>query len=180
MIVRTVILFIWGLMFYNCSSFDGIQRVKIDDKYAVDLPAFLTPTTELNDNASLQYSNGLKEFYVIIIDENKESIINAVNDTRLAEFYDTSLDGYSQFMLRSYCESIKVNKISNLENISINGLNARKVNMNGNVDGVDVYMEITYIEGQLNYYQLMTWTLLHNKENHLNNMQKMTYSFREI
>lgn len=175
-LISSVIVF----AFFSCQSSDKNQHVRINNQYAIELPALLSPTTDLNDVASLQYSNGEKELYVIVINENKASITQALVDNQLEEMYDASLDGFAQLMLDTYCEGMNVTTITDVENAVINGLEARVVAVEGDVEGVDIYLQIAYIEGKSDYYQLMTWTLLSRKSMFIEQMKTLTHSFREI
>lgn len=179
--MRSILIFsVFVIAFLSCQSSDKNQCVSVNDQYSMELPAFLSSTTDLNDVASLQYSNGEEELYVIVIDEDKASITQALVDNQLEEMYDTSLDGFTQLMLDTYCSGVDVSTISDVETTSINGFDARVVTIEGAVEGVDIYLQIAYIEGQSTYYQLMTWTLLSRKNEFLEQMKTLTNSFREV
>ncbi|HRW22364.1 MAG TPA: hypothetical protein P5509_10350, partial [Bacteroidales bacterium] len=61
----------------NQNSFNTIQ---INNLYSIDVPDFLVKTNSLNDEASLQYENTAKEYYVIVIDEAKHDFLEALNN----------------------------------------------------------------------------------------------------
>lgn len=83
----------------SCEPSDEYQIVNIDDKYSLTIPSFLTKVNNLNDNASLQYQHGLKEFYVIVIDESKIELQNALEDYQLTEYFTNDVKGYSDLLL---------------------------------------------------------------------------------
>lgn len=164
----------------SCSISSEIRHVQVKNKFSLYIPTFLSPTNELNDVASLQYANGEKELYIIVIDEDKASIVQVSEDNELNDIYQPTLDGFTQLMLDNYCESVDIDRISDVSNISFNGLDARWVTIEGAVDGVSVFLEIAYIEGNSSYYQLMTWTLLEKKEEFSEQMKVMINSFSEL
>ena len=48
------------------------KLITFEDVYQIELPGDMSSTMELNEDASLEYSNIIKEKYLIIIHESKE------------------------------------------------------------------------------------------------------------
>ena len=117
----------------SCGPSDKKQTVKIENKYSLTIPAFLTKAKGLNEEASLQYQNGRKEFYVIVIDDDKEVLVKALEENGLSDTYSNDIKGYSELLLKGFENNINVSKKSEIKDTVINNMKARLINMNGNV-----------------------------------------------
>ena len=164
-------------IFLSCDSKKAkTETVTINNKYSVELPDFLSKGTELHEEASLQYQNLFKEFYVIILDEPKEEIIDAAPILDI----EPTLEGYYSYLKSSMEETIEEVKFMDVKNTKINGLNAKTFSVTGKVDGIDAFYKIAYIEGKDTYYQVLIWSLLKKQEKYTPEMEKIIASFKEI
>ena len=154
-----------------------VETVKVDGKYTLDLPSFLNKTDDLNKAASLQYKNEMREFYVLVMDEPKENFHEVLNEGGLD--YERDLNGYSEILAKDIAESSAIEITPKLQKTTINNLNARLLNFEGVVNGVNVYWKIAYIEGKNRYYQILTWTLPEKKEKNAEAMDAIINSFKE-
>jgi hypothetical protein len=155
------------------------ETVTIKNKYSVDLPSFLSESaTELNKDASLQYENGAREFYVVVIDESRKEFNDVMASGELG--YGADLDGYSQFLVDDVRETIGDTSTVKPVNAKINGLDARLASLAGTVEGLNVYWRVGYIQGKKDYYQVLCWTLLENKDKYDAQMGEIIKSFKEV
>lgn len=162
-------------IFLSCDSKKS-ETVTVKDKYTIVLPAFLSKGNDLHEEASLQYQNTFKEFYIIILDEPKQEIIDVAPILEI----EPTLEGYYSYLTNSMKETIKNPKFIDVKNTKINGMKAKTFSVSGNVDGLDAYYKIAYVEGKETYYQILTWTLLKNQEKNAPEMDKIISTFKEI
>ena len=59
------------ILLISCLNKPGLKEVKVNDKYILSVPDYLTPCADLNQQASLQLQNLDEDFYLIVIDEEK-------------------------------------------------------------------------------------------------------------
>jgi hypothetical protein len=137
----------------------------------------LSEGKDLNDDASLQYQNLFKEFYVVIIDESKESFKLAIEINELEDIYESNFEGYTELLVGNLEAAVTFKNKTETET-KINGLPAKILEFEGNVDGIDIYYQVAYIDGITNYYQIMTWTLANKKETYKETMDEMFQSFK--
>lgn len=163
------------LLFVSCN--ESTQTVKISNRYTLDVPAFLTETNNLNTDASLQYQNLLKEFYVIVIDEPKKAFNDVVVANKLE--YTPNLKGYANLLKDGMSKKIQFDALPKLTDRTINGRSARIMDMSGKIDDIHAYWKIAFIEGKNRYYQVMTWTLADRKEDNEEMMEQIVNSFKE-
>lgn len=168
-----------AFVFLSCND-NATQSVVIDNKYAMEIPSSMNKVQNLNDDASLQYMNGLNELYIIVIDEPKEDINTAIDEAGLNDVYSKDLKGYARLLQDGLDEVAKVKSKSDLKLVNINSLNAMLTEVEAVIDGLDIYYHFAYIAGKERYYQIMTWTLLDRKEKHREKMEKMIHSFKEL
>ena len=67
---------------------DGFHTISVNNEYRIDVPLFMTGTTGLNEEASLQFQSLRKEAYLIVMDEQKSRFEEVFRDL---EQYDNSL-----------------------------------------------------------------------------------------
>lgn len=164
------------LLFVGCQKETTYQTVKIKKQYSVELPSYLEKTDVLNPASSLQYQNVTKEFYILIFDESKNGALAAMKTLGL----DADFTSYSDAMVKDIKASLQNADFSEIENVMINGLEARTFSVTGYIDGVYIYYKLAHIKGKNNFYQIMTWTAPSRKEEYGPEMDKIIASFSEF
>lgn len=159
---------------FACNS-DKIETVSIKNQYSVDLPSFLSKATTLHEDASLQYQNAMREFYVVVIDETKQEFHSAVQETD----FTADLSGYAQVLRTSLEQSMSDGKFSTVTDTQINGLKAKTFTFEGTMEGLPIYYSVAYIEGKDHYYQIVSWTLQKSKDKYQEQMKAIASSFKE-
>ncbi|MBC7425559.1 MAG: hypothetical protein H7321_03395 [Bacteroidia bacterium] len=177
---KIIILLLILVSLNSCESFDKEQVVRYQNKYTLSIPDYLTKATNLNDEASLQYMNGSKEFYVIVIDESKSELNKALVDNNLTEQYEDNIQGYANLLIDGFEATLKSPKKSKIIDTVINKLPARLLTFTGTVEGIDAFYTIAFIEGKETYYQIMSWTLMSKQDEYKEKMSKIMYSFKEL
>ncbi|WP_339834861.1 hypothetical protein [uncultured Flavobacterium sp.] len=168
------------LFFQSCQDDSKIETITIKNQYSLDVYTNMSKTNELNDEASLQYQNIFKEIYVVVIDESAEQFNTSIVDNDLVDLYKPNLNGYSKLIIDGFEPEANIKKVSKEKDTLINGLEAKVIEFEGKVNEYKVYYQLAFIKSQKSYYQIMTWTLMENKEKLKNKLDKMTYSFKEI
>lgn len=163
-------------------STDGDWRtISTNSYFDVDIPSKMTISTELNDEASVQYeyvqevAGTVKELYMIVIMETKEEIETYELDM---EFDALSYGDLSVANLEGGLDTYEV-LTKNPEIESINGLDCAKYEMSGSLGAVGVYYKLGVFEGENAFYQVLTWTLEDQKSEFKGDMEKMINSFKE-
>jgi len=163
------------LLFISCD--ESTQTVNVDGRYRVDLPSFLTEDKGLHEDASLEYANTFREFYIIVLDESKETVHNSFEENGLE--YTSTLKGYADLLVDNMKESSSITTAPVLKETKINGLNAIVTNASGVVDNIPVYWQLAFIEGKNTYYQIVVWTLEDKKEDNQEKMAQIINTFKE-
>jgi hypothetical protein len=173
---KTFMLLLVCIGLISCDTKTEFKSIKVND-YSISLPDFLSEGKDLNGDASLQYQNLFKEFYVVVIDESKESFKDAIEINELEDVYESNFDGYTELLIGNL-ETAVTFKNKTEKETKINGLPAKILTFEGTVEGIDIYYQVAYIDGITNYYQIMTWTLPNKKDTYKEIMDKMFQSFK--
>ncbi len=167
--------FVLALILLSCGKENEVSTIK-KNNYSVEIPKDLTETKLLNDVASLQYENQFKEFYVIVIDESKESLLDFFVPNSETP---NNLDGYSELLKVNMASVLGKVDFSKIKTTQINGMKAKVFSVETKIENLDAYYKFGFFEGKNSYYQVMLWTLLDKKEEHEPRMQKIIDSFKE-
>lgn len=165
------IAFLFSL--YCCKKETVYNSIKVNEKYTIAIPDYLTPCSDLHKDASLQYQNTEKEVYALVIDERKKLMADYDLD------YDLDLY-YKNIASQAFIESIKDGKISPPGRQEIDGKKALITDISGNINGTDVFYRMGIIETPYAFYQILTWTRAENKEEYMDDMIKTIESFKEL
>lgn len=172
--------FLLSLVFlFSCES-DKDEIVTVDQKYSIALPSFLTKTDDLNKEASLQYKNGAKEFYVIVIDESKQEFGDAIKANDLGGEYGNDIKTYSNVVFGGIDESVPGAKKSAEMDTVVNGMPAKFMTVNGKVENENAFYYFAVVEGKKNYYQIVIWTEAAKEAEFKDKMKHIITSLKEL
>jgi hypothetical protein len=172
-----------GLMILmSCGGSGKFQKVVIENKYWLEVPSRMHKTTELNDQASLQYINDSLGLYAMVIDETKNDVYQAFEQNELTDKYTSDFTGYSKLILDNYYTNLEITQKSEVSELKINNLRAKKITIDGKYGGVDkdFYFCIALIEGKERFYQIMIWTPKDKKEKNIEVMDEIINTFAEL
>lgn len=154
---------------------------EINNDYSLELPDFLSTTDSLNPNASLQYQNINKEFFIIVIEEDRKEFTRKIVENNAEEVYPPNLKGYTDIISHSISETIKISARTEIEDLEINGLPAKNFTIQGQTqDKIPVYYSFTVIKGTDNYYQIAQWTAKNQKALFEKQMAEIAKSFKQL
>lgn len=127
------------------------KLITFEDVYQIELPGDMSSTMELNEDASLEYSNIIKEKYLIIIHESKEDWKNIVGETDY-------LKKYLNYISENF--ETTFNSLAQIKNITLNESTVGTlVEIKGETEGIEIIWNTIVVEGESNIYQISYWTL---------------------
>jgi hypothetical protein len=141
-------------------------RVNVNDKYNLELPSYLEAGTFYQD-ASLQYKNEEKEFYMYVVDEDKAQFKTYGLD------YD--LETYFKVAARAFDSTGHVNPTRLL----IEKDSAAVGDFKGNINGNEVYYRLVTIESKGTFYKMLIWMMGRDREKYAPDVERIVNSFRE-
>ena len=181
--MKRLAIFLLATILFSACSWDGkFKRVKVENSFTLDIPNFLSESNMLNDMATLQYQDIMRDFYVIVIEEDKSELRSAL---QLGGFnnsgdYSHDLDGYTNLMLDSDSFLMNMNKAPEIVEGTVNNRPARFVTVEGEIENEEVFWKIAFIEGTYKFYQVYTWTAADKKDEYKITMNQVLKSFKEL
>lgn len=175
----------------NLNSLIDEMRGKNDDKaamvqhsvnhlYSLQVPEFLDSMPELNDVASFQYGNALKELYCIVIDEEKEAVLSAfeISPADMAQNDTTLLEHYATVTISNYITSLKEARQERIRYVQKDSYKYLLHDIYGKINNNGAYMKYVTIESRDHVFQLLVWTLDKYKAKYSPVMDKVIESFK--
>jgi len=177
--MKTFIPLLFLLIFSSCNKNpvdEKYEKKIVKNKYSIFIPESLEETTELNNLASTQFKNLSEDFYVIVLDETKNSFANAVQNNPtditpdLKGYYNVIINHFKKITQKDF-------KVYDIEKKKINSSNAIVFSMSGMNDNYPAFYRYAIIEGDQRYYQIMSWTNIPQEKKYTERMNKIIESF---
>lgn len=164
---------------------DTAQTVIVKKQFSIDVPSFLSPTTKLSEDASLQYLNKTLDVSFQVIDEPKSEFVNSVEEIKkeMPDFgKDKSLlDNMATITLSNMFDMNKV-EIGDYIETKINGMNAVILNAFQKRTFLKdaMYGSFAFIEGKETLYQIIILSGGTSISKLADNLEQSIKSFKEL
>ncbi|MFT0715331.1 hypothetical protein [Flagellimonas lutimaris] len=161
---------------------ETFYTVSINQDYKLSIPKFMTGTTGLNEEASLQYQSLLKEAYLLVIDEPKAGFEEVYRDLNQYDDDLSIMQNYRDARIKILSRTTEINRKTKPEFLKINGLDAETMELDANIEGVanEISYFLTFIEGDDRVYMIMAWTLKNKKIEHKKTFKTIAESFELV
>lgn len=160
--VAVIPLLVMLLSLSSCRYSDEPYNVTLNDRYQLEIPAYMNETTELNDDAYIQYQNKFRNRYLLVFQQQK----------------DNSLKDFADQRVQQLLNKVKDSVISKSTALEINGIQAHENVINAKVGEERIYYKLTFYEGVQNFYQLVIWTRDDKLAPFKQDMEKIANSFQ--
>ncbi len=139
-------------------------------------------TEEVSENVSLQYENGIRKVYVMVLEESKEEFIESFEQFNLYIDSISAVENYGKAHVTNLIGEIEVTARSIPQQRTINGLHTESIQIDGIVEGFEeeVTYFLTFIEGEKNMYYITSITLKDRKDKYLPVFENIANSFKLI
>ncbi len=177
---KICLLFLSVLFLNSCLPGEKDQIISIENKYSLAIPSYLNEVTNLNEDASLQYQNLLRSFYIIVIDETKNEMQKALVVNDLLGVYTNDINGYSELLLNGFEQSVEIDEKSDIIDTLVNNMPAKLLSIKGRIEGMDVFYSIAFIASETKYYQILAWTVASKEDQYKEKMNQIMYTLKEL
>lgn len=160
---------------------DNYETVTVNNLYSINVPSFLSPTTKLSRDASLQYWNKTLDVSFIVIEEPKKELEEALK--RHGKDQERSLvENLVLISLSTVFEDLNKVKVDNFITGEVNGLNGAMLNafQKSTFFKDALYGTIAAIEGKEHVYQLIILSGGSSISKLADKLEEMIYSFKEL
>jgi len=162
----TAYLLLLILFFASCSETKW-SDVTVNNKYALQLPSYLEPGNFTKD-ASLQYQNTGKEFYLMMIDEDKAQFVKYGLEYDLATYFKVAATKYDTAGLVAPTL------------LKLGSDSARTADFKGTINGNEVLFKILAIETKTSFYKLIIWMMYRDKDSYAPDVDRIIHSFHQL
>lgn len=169
--MRVLLLFV-VLTIAACSYSGEFKAVQVAKRYTISLPDYMTENEEgkLNKEATLQYGNYFRNFYIIVLEKPMSRTHSLADYTRDA----------TKELVNSLQKPIQIDSAA----VEVNGMPGAQVSMKGIV-GVDelnehIYYRLVFLQGKDRVYQLTLWSWDKNRDKYEEDIKKIIESFKEL
>lgn len=161
---------------------EDFNKVTVNGAFEVSFPKYMRGTTRLNDEASLQYENALKETYTIIINEPKAEFVEILKELEEYNLEASPLQNYRAIQLQLLGTTMNIHQKTEPKPSTINGLASESMEINANVEGVDeeIAYFLTFIDGGEDVFMIMSWTLKSYAHQYRKTFEMIAESFTHI
>lgn len=122
----------------------------------------------LNEIASLQVDNPIKEKYAMVISESTKDFSGNI-----------SVDDFAKLVKESFSKSVKANTITDFENVTVDGKPAKFFEIKGEVNNLNICYFIVAVKDNKALYQVIGWTLNSKYDENKEEIKKVVESFKE-
>jgi hypothetical protein len=151
-----------------------MKEYKAGHVFFVNLPDYMTKTTNLNDAASIQFINNVKDIAGYIIFDTKEELeLVNMKFSNATEFYET--------FIKDFLVKQKNRKVSEPQIKSMNGNNyvESDVTYLDKESKMEIYFYIGIVETKNSFYKLLCYGGIDSKEKYRSDFQAILYSLKE-
>jgi|GEM_PF-798160 len=129
--------------------------------YTIAVSDELSPASDLNAHASLQYANKTKGYYIMVLDEPITDVTGELEALGVYDKKRSFLDNFSEFRVDQMEENARSIEKGELRSKIRNGMTIRTIRLEASVNEVPetVVYYIGFAHDEQNSYMIMAWTL---------------------
>jgi len=151
-----------------------LKEYKAGHVFYISLPDYMSKTTGLNDVATIQFKNTVKDVYGFVIEDNKEELTMAeITYSSINEFYD---DFIKDFLTE---EKNRVVSPAKYKKVGTTSFAEADVTYYDSEVKADIYYLVGIVETKDAYYKVLSWTAAGNKAKFKADFQKILYSLKD-
>jgi len=151
-----------------------MKEHKAGHVFYVNLPDYMTKTTDLNDAASIQFINKIKDIAGYIIFDTKEELeLVNMKFSNATEFYET--------FIKDFLVKQKSRKVSEPQIKCMNGNTyvESDVTYLDKESKMEIYFYVGIVETKNSFYKLLCYGGIDSKEKYRSDFQAILYSLKD-
>ena len=168
-----LVIAFFGFLFSTFSQ-TTMKEQNAGHSFKVSLPDYMTKTSGLNDVATIQYKNVVKDVYGFIIYDTKEELsLSELVFTSLSEFYDT--------FIVDFLKDEKKRTVSAPVSKTVGSIKFTETDVSyyDTEAKTEIYYFVGIVETGKSYYKVLNWCTLENKAAFKADFQKILYSLHD-
>lgn len=156
------------------SSQTKFNEQKAGNIFDIAIPDYMSRTVGLNDVATIQYKNSMKDIYTIVIEDSKAELA-------IAAIFYSSLQEFQEEFDKDFIKE-EEKRTSNIPLFTTkNDINFVEYDVSyyDKELKIEVYYLVGIVETKSHFYKVLSWTNLANKEKYKADFQKTLYSLKQ-
>jgi hypothetical protein len=147
---------------------------KVGNVFNIDIPDYMNRTVGLNDVATVQYKNSVKDIYTIVIEDSKEELA-------IADIFYSSLKEFQEEFEKDFIkeEEKRTSSTPLFTTKNDNNFVEYEVSYYDEELKIEVYYLVGIVETKSHFYKVLSWTNLANKDKFKVDFQKILYSLKQ-
>lgn len=142
--------------------------------FTISLPEYMSRTTGVNESASFEYKNTVKDIYGFVIEDNKEIMKLAdISYSSITEFYDDFIKGFIEGETK-----VKQSKPITQKIGVINFMEADVSYFDKNAEA-EIYYLVGIAEIKTAFYKVLSYYTVEDKVKYKEDFKKILYSLRD-
>lgn len=174
--LRRIQITLMTVLFFSLTMFaqTNMTNYKAGHTFDVSIPDYMTKTTGLNDAATFQFQNTVKDIAGFIIYDTKEDLeLVELKYTNAQEFYESFI---KDFLDKQKNRNISEPKIQTIGDINFVECDASCYSKESKTD---IYYFVGIVETKKAFYKLLCFGGIENKEKYKADFQKILYSIKD-
>lgn len=155
MFMKKLIVFLAFLMVSLQAFPQGFSSQRGGHCYNIDVPDYMARSFQLNDVATLQYQNSMKEAYLIVIEDAKDHL-------QSVGMKFVNAKDFLEYFINDYKSGAEDRTLSEIREFKSNGNEHAQVELGWYEDDTNLFMLITAVETDTHFYKIMCWTIREN------------------
>lgn len=151
-----------------------LKEYKAGHIFYIGLPDYMIRTIGLNDAATIQYKNVVKDVYGFVIDDNKDEM-------SLADLAFSSIDEFYEAFINDFLKDETQRKIS--KPVASSKGDVKFIECDASYYDqeaqIDIYYLIGIVETKDSFYKVLSFCSLDNKSKFKEDFRKILYSLRD-
>jgi hypothetical protein len=173
---RTIAILTTALVLVTTTTFaqTTMKEYKAGHVFNVSLPDYMTKTTGLNDDATIQFNNTIKDIAGFIIYDTKDELeLVQMKFSSVNEFYDV--------FVKDFLKGQKKRTISQpiYQTVGDNKYVECEASYYSKESKIDIYYYVGIVETKNAYYKLLCFGGMDSKEKYKADFQKILYSIKD-
>ena len=147
---------------------------KAGNVFSLEIPDYMNRTVGLNDVATVQYKNSVKDIYTIVIEDSKEELA-------IADIFYSSLKEFQEEFEKDFIKEEEKRSSSTplFTTKNDNNFVEYEVSYYDQELKIEVYYLVGIVETKSHFYKVLSWTNLANKDKFKVDFQKILYSLKQ-
>lgn len=152
----------------------NMKNYKAGHAFEVSIPDYMTKTTGLNDDATFQFHNSVKDIAGLIIVDTKEDLeLVELKYSNAQEYFESFIDN---FLVKQKNRVISAPMIQSFDNVDVIECDASFYSKESKID---IYYLVGVAETKNAFYKLLCFGSLEDKEKYKSDFQKILYSIKD-